>query len=120
MHFIHWIYQKHHEIFNLLIYIIYALLGEGTPKQNSLAINPTFMKVIMVFREVFNQIYCPTFYINEGRLHNRNSSLYDAVQFNSTTNYILQNRNKSDSTPLKNRLIAGLLYYIEFVLAPCT
>lgn len=43
-------------------------------------------------------------YINVVGLH-RNTSLYNATQFNSTTNYILHNQNRNKSDLLKTDLL---------------
>ncbi len=55
--------------------------------------------------------------INDSRINNRNPSLYTAIKFNSTTNYILQNDHEVDSTPPKHyHLHEGRIYCITVAL----
>lgn len=49
-------------------------------------------------------------YINEERLKNRNTSLYNAMQFNNTTKCFLRNHHIVASTPLWNSIILHYLH----------
>lgn len=53
----------------------------------------------VILRGMFNTLSKPT-YINKVRENNGNTSQYNTTQFNSTTNYFLQNDHEFESAPL--------------------
>lgn len=49
------------------------------------------LTIVVLFSYFVLLYFVQPIYINEGRINNRNTSLYNAVQLNDVTNYNLQN-----------------------------